>query len=148
MFLTEWYVFYYVSPHPCRLARGHIIITSCVSGRGNRIGPVCLFVCVSVSLTTEPFDIRTSFAQNDFKNAWRGRCVNAQAFSFLQEISFSHQEVFAKVFLYLIRTPCYDISFCHWLIISLMSHHSTQSKRLYWFYTLPAVWPTGHEITF
>ena len=37
-------------------------ITSCVSGRGNRIGPVPLWVCVCLSvsaLTTEPLDLRT-----------------------------------------------------------------------------------------
>ncbi len=35
-----------------------VFITSRVSGRGNRIGPVCVCVCVSVStLTAEPFDL-------------------------------------------------------------------------------------------
>ena len=32
-------------------------ITSSVSGRGNKIGPVCVCVCVR-TLTTEAFDIR------------------------------------------------------------------------------------------
>ena len=38
--------------------------SSCLSGRGNRIGPVrlCVCVCVSVSaLTTEPLDLWTQY---------------------------------------------------------------------------------------
>ena len=40
----------------------HEIITSRISGQGNRIGPIC--VCVSVhlsfsTLTVEPFDVET-----------------------------------------------------------------------------------------
>ncbi len=38
----------------------HTLFTSRVSGRGHRIGAVCVCVCVSVcALTTEPFDVRT-----------------------------------------------------------------------------------------
>ncbi len=39
-----------------------MIFTSRISSRGNRIGPVRLCVCVSVStLATEPLDLRTQY---------------------------------------------------------------------------------------
>ncbi len=43
------------------LQSGESIITSRVSGRGNRIGPVCPSVCLLVgALTAELFGVQTS----------------------------------------------------------------------------------------
>ncbi len=71
------------------------VITSCISGRGNRIGPVCLCVCLCVRLSALSRLNRltygrphvTSFGQKDFKNVQCGRCVNAQAFSLILHVT-------------------------------------------------------------
>ena len=56
--------------------QGIVSFTSRVNCQGNRIGPVCLYVCLSVStLTTEPFDVRT---RKDLGHLLSGRLVMPQ----------------------------------------------------------------------
>ncbi len=49
------------------------IFTSCVSGRGYRIGPVCLCVCVCVRLLTLHHG-KGTFRAKELYNTGRGRC--------------------------------------------------------------------------
>ena len=94
----------------CNKSFGYFpLFTCCVSGRGNRIGPVrlsfCLSVCVSVSALRS---WQKDFGAKELYNTGRGRCVNAQAFSLIKSF-FSLPGWLASEQCFVVFSDCHRI---------------------------------------